>query len=167
MKIKSLKKIKPKQKILYAGMVLLPLVLYLLVFTDRVICKDCVLDEGSIHVKKDQLDSALRAKEIFYKFNNQTVDQNKVREETLRELKNQQRVEDYAKSKNIKVNDEEVDGLYAERVKLSGSEDELLKKVKDLYGFDKNDYKKVLRQDILQEKVQQVLGIPLTDWLNK
>ena len=167
MKTKYLNKLKPNQKIFYASIILFSVALYLLVFTDKVICKDCVLDEGSIQVKKDQLDSALRAKEIFYKFNNQTVDQNQVREETLKELKNQQRVEDYAKNKNIKVNDEEVDGLYAERVKLSGSEDELLKKVKDLYGFDKNDYKKVLRQDILQEKVQQVLGIPLTDWLNK
>jgi len=166
MKIKLHKKLKPNPKLFYAGVILISVALYLIIFTDKVICKDCVLNEGQIQIKNDQFNSALRSKEIFFKYNNQSVDQNQVREETLKELKNQQRVENYAKNKNIKVTDSEVDKLYEDRIKLSGSEEELLKKVRDLYGFEKADYKKVLRQDILQEKVQQALGIPLTDWLS-
>ena len=72
-----------------------------------------------------------------------------------------------AQDKNITVSENEVDALYKDRITQSQSEEALLLIIRDMYGLNKSDYRNVLRQDILQEKVQASINMPLADWLNK
>lgn len=140
---------------------------YFMLFTDTIICRNCVLNEGPVKISKSELDDALDIKQAFYKYSDSEFDVEKARQETLQQLANQKRIENYANSKNIKVTKAELDDLYKSRIQQSGSEDQLLSKVKSMYGLSKNDYQNVLRQDILSEKVQASLGVPLSEWLNK
>lgn len=140
---------------------------YLLLFTDTIVCRNCVLDKGSVKVSKSELNDAVAIKETFYRYSGSEYDAEKLRQEALKQLENQKRIENYANSKNIKVSKSELDDLYKSRTVQQGSEEQLLSKIKAMYGLSKSEYQDVLRQDILSEKVQSSLGVPLSEWLGK
>lgn len=138
-----------------------------LYFIKNTSCKNCVVNENGIKITSSELSNAIKSRETFYKFNNQEISADTLKNDVLKQLKNEKRVQKYAKENNIKATEQEINSLYNERVKQNGNEDALLKKVNDLYGFTKKQYLEVLEKDVLREKVQEKLDIPISDWLNK
>ena len=150
-----------------ASLVIVGYVAYAFIFTDIVVCRNCIVNDGAVKIHKSELDSATEANEKFYKFNGQPYDKDALRQETTKQLINQKLIDNYAQDKNITVSENEVDALYKDRITQSQSEEALLLIIRDMYGLNKSDYRNVLRQDILQEKVQASINMPLADWLNK
>lgn len=135
--------------------------------TDVVRCRDCAFNSNGIVIKNSEIQAVVRAKETFYSFNNQKVDKDTLSRDVLEELKLNKTIENYAKSKDITVSDEELNTIYQERVKQNTNEEALLKRINDLYGFGKAQYLEVLKIDILRSKVESSLGKPLDSLLNK
>ena len=140
---------------------------YTVLFTDYLICNSCVVNENGIRIKQAELDYALSVRQSFYAFSKQNVAKEILEADALKDLRDKKRVQNYAKEKNIKVSEKEVDSLYQQRVSTEKSEQDLLSKVKEMYGISKAQFKYVLRDDLLKEKVQESLGIPLAEWLRK
>ena len=158
----------PKNKYLTFGSVFIcGSLIYAFAFTDVIHCRKCAFKEGPIIVRTSDLELALSKRESFYRYSNQSYDKATLIKDVLTNLKNEERLKKYAKDHNIYVNKDNLDELYKERVKQSGSEDELLHKIKEMYGINKQEYNKVLEMDLLKEKVQQALGVPLTEWLSR
>lgn len=130
-------------------------------------CRDCILNENGIKITNSELNSAVKSRETFYRFNKQEINSESIKNDALKQLKDEKKIEKYASENSIKATEQEIDALYKERVKQNGDEDALLKKVNDLYGFTKKQYLEVLKKDVLREKVQEKIGMPLADWLNK
>lgn len=165
--IKKLKKsvqITRKKKL-----VAIPLVLTVLIvgfaFINKNPCSGCVYSQDGINITGKEYNDLLQARQIFYKYNNKNISEESIKSELIKELVNHKKVVTYALNNNIKVTDPEIESLYQARIQQNSNEEKLLQKVKNMYGYSKTDYKKVLERDILWEKVQSNLDIPLTDWL--
>lgn len=144
--------------------VVLPTTAYLYSSTDILRCRDCAYRGDGVIIRNDELESKLTASKTFYTYNKQDVDSEVLKEDTLNQLIRDKKVSSYAESKKISVSDDELNKLYNDRVNQNGSEEKLLKKIKDYYGYDKEQYTQVLKMDILREKVQQSIGTPLSEW---
>lgn len=165
-RLKNLFKHLGKNKIL-VGLGVLLILISSIVYIGTRRCNECVYSKDGINISNNEYSQALKVKETFYKFNNQGLDNDTIKKDTLKELVDKKKIENYARENNIKVSNDEISTLYKERIKQNKDEDELLKKVNNMYGFTKSDYQDVLRQDILKDKVQEKLGVPLAEWLNK
>lgn len=140
--------------------------LYVLISNSGSNCNDCAYDDNGIEVKSSELNSALSVRKKFYAYSNQQYSEEVVKSEALAELISKKKIARYAEDNNISVSNIEVDVLYQERVKIFDSEEKLLEQIKIMYDYDKKAYKDLLYHDILSEKVQEKLNIPLSDWLN-
>ena len=97
-----------------------------------------------------------------------------VKNDTVDGLVDEQLVEKYAKDHKITVTDEAVLSQYRVVVKaynirnnIKEDDSQFLAKIKEMYGQSKNDYLEVVRMDILKEKVQGAVKMPLAQWLEK
>lgn len=166
-KITEIKNNKNSRKYLPIFGVLILMITGLYLFTDELRCRDCVYSDGDIRVRSKDLNNEVTSRQKFYQYKNQTVNEEIFKNDALELLKIEQKIYAYANDKNINVSSSEVDALYQERIKQNQGEDNLLKLVRDMYGFNKDDYLNVLEKDILREKVQKDLGVPLSEWLKK
>lgn len=83
-----------------------------------------------------------------------------VKEEVLQKLIYDELMEKIAKKNNIKVTDEDIDGLIARLVEQVGSEEELEKNVKDFFNWDMKTFKEhVVYSDALREKLEKELPL--------
>ena len=129
-------------------------------------CNQCVYNKNDIKVTIGEFNKAYGAKQNFYAYSNQSVDSEILKRDTLDELKMSKKIERYANSNKIKVSDQEINLLYQERVSQNKTEKQLLDKVKTMYGFTKDEYLQVLKNDLLRSKVEQYIDQPLGEWLN-
>lgn len=159
------KKIK-KNKLLISSLVVIILGSSI-VYVRLKSCSDCVYSKDDINITENEYEDLLKTRQVFYKYNNQNINEESLKSELINELVNQKKVEAYAANNNIKVTESEIDALYDERIKQNSNEEQLLQKINDMYGYSKADYKKILEKDIMIEKVQSALGVPLSDWLSK
>jgi parvulin-like peptidyl-prolyl isomerase len=136
-------------------------------FINSAKCKDCVFNQDGIKITNSELNEAVKARETFYKYNKQEISADILETDVLKQLKDEKRIQKYAKENNVKVSQSEVDDLYQERVRQNKSEEELLAKIKQLYGYTKEEYQKVLEYDVLRAKVQTKVNEPLAEWLSK
>ena len=118
-----------------------------------------------ITIKNSELDAQVKRMETFYKFSNQDLkNYPTLQKDQLEILIENKIIENYASLHNITVSDSEVSGLYKQKIAKNG-EEALLNQLNQMYGMGKQDYLEVLRMDLLKEKVQTAVKMPLADWL--
>ena len=161
----QLKRLQRNKPLLAASVVLFSSFAYAYGFTDIIRCRDCAYRKGSVIIRNYNVTLEVNTMKTFYTYTNQTYDVNTVTLDAIKRLVNDDKVKSYAKKNNITASKAEIDDLYNQRVGLAGTEADLLNKVKNMYGFGKQEYRKVLETDIIDEKVQNSLNTPLADWL--
>ena len=83
---------------------------------------------------------------------------------SLEKVKSDAVVSQLAADKKVKVTAKDVDTLIATLYKNYGGKDTLLKTLKDIYGWDLNDLKKVVRKQLLEQKLsEKVTSDPVID----
>lgn len=118
-------------------------------------------------ITKDELQKQISFTKNFYTYSKQNLaNYPTLEKDQLERLIEDKLVEDYAKNHNIKVSDEEVLALYKQKL-VRKTEEQLLSQLKTMYGMEKADYMDVLRKDLLREKVQKSVKMPLLQWLNE
>ena len=129
---------------------------------------------NGVAITKAVLDQNVRQAENMYKWQKQEVpNTGTLRENVLSDLINDTLVSQYASSHNIKVSESEINnrylltvGVFNDHNNVPGSSDNaFLARIREMYGIDKNQYLKIIRMDILNEKVQTGVGMPLAIWL--
>lgn len=83
---------------------------------------------------------------------------------SLEKVKSDAVVAQLAAQKKVKVTDKDVTTLIDTLYKNYGGKDTLLKTLKDIYGWDLNDLKKVVRKQLLEQKLsEKVTSDPVID----
>lgn len=112
----------------------------------------------------------------FFEWSNQNLKElPSLSKDVLDKMINESLVAQYAKDHKIKVDDVEVEGRYEgviktynRQKKIKGESDtEFLAAIKSMYGTEKSDYMAQLREEILEQKVQLAVKMPLAKWLEK
>ncbi len=119
----------------------------------------------SYHEYLFEVDANKRAYQNNAKLNNQpAVDFNsaegkklvtEIKQHALDKLKSDAVVAQLARQKKVTVSDKEVGELVDELYKRYGGKETLLKTLKDIYAWDLNDLKKVVRKQLLAQKLQE------------
>lgn len=112
-----------------------------------------------------EVDANKRAYQNNAKLNNQpAVDFNsadgkkmlkEIRQHALDKLKSDAVVAQLAREKKVSVSDKETNDLINELYKRYGGKDTLLKTLKQIYGWDLADLKKVVRKQLLAQKLEE------------
>jgi hypothetical protein len=119
------------------------------------------------------LEKKLDQTKNFFKYNKQDVSKmSSLEKDVLQNLIDTALIKQYAQEHNLKVSDSEVLNRYDLVVKgynrhndIAKGDTAFLSKIKEMYGTDKNTYLEHLKNDILKEKVQTAVKMPLKDWL--
>ena len=83
---------------------------------------------------------------------------------SLEKVKSDAVVEQLAAEKKVKITNKDVDNLINQLYKNYGGKDTLLKTLKDIYGWNINDLKKVVRKQLLEQKLsEKVTSDPVID----
>lgn len=75
-------------------------------------------------------------------------------------------VSQYARKNKITVSQKEIEDGYRAGLGKK-SEAEYLATIREMYGMEKGDYLQKLSEDLLKEKVQMELKMPLSSWLTE
>jgi parvulin-like peptidyl-prolyl isomerase len=121
-----------------------------------------------------EVDANKRAYQNNAKLNNQpAVDFNsadgkkllkQIKQHSLDKLKSDALIAQLAAEKKVKVTDKEVDELVNQLYQRYGGKETLLKTLKDIYGWDMNDLKKVVRKQLLAKNLEEkVTADPAVD----
>jgi parvulin-like peptidyl-prolyl isomerase len=121
-----------------------------------------------------EIDANKRAYQNNAKLNNQpAVDFNsadgkkllkQIKQHSLDKLKSDALIAQLAAEKKVKVTDKEVDELVNQLYQRYGGKETLLKTLKDIYGWDINDLKKVVRKQLLAKNLEEkVTADPAVD----
>lgn len=130
--------------------------------------KKYVAKVGKEGIKREDFEKEMAKRKNFYVWAKQDVSLSSLENDVIETMIDFELVRQYAQPKSITVSDKDVNKRFNDLVQGSGEpEEKLLNKISQMYGMNKSDYLEVLRKDILKEKVQENLGIPLGDWLNE
>lgn len=125
-------------------------------------------------ISKSVYQKRLAQTESFYQWNKQDTSKiSSLNGDVLDALIDEQIVRDYAEKKKITVKTSEVESRYKQVVAgynqnngITGVGDSaFLLKIKEMYGTQKEDYVQQLAYDILRDKVQTAVKMPLAQWL--
>lgn len=125
-------------------------------------------------ISREDYQKNLEATKNFFSRMNQAVSSPSALEnDTLDKMIDESLITQYAEEHQLAVSDAEIANRYASVVagfnrqnKLTDPSDRaFLDKIKEMYGSNKTDYLKLLKTDILKEKVQASVKMPLSDWL--
>ena len=117
-------------------------------------------------VSSVRLQEEIDHKNTFYRSQNNTIDQQTLRNDTIQQLAKDSLVYNYAKAHNISVTQQEIATVFQQRASAAGSEQLFLEKLNSLYGINKQQYLSNIQLDILKDKVQHSLGNSLSSWLD-
>lgn len=135
--------------------------------------KDIVQVNG-IRIKQAAYDKKLEESTNFFKYQKQnTSNLITLQKDTIDTLIDESLINQYATKNKISVSESEVNTRYLQAVegynrrnKIKGAgDDKFLLKIKEMYGAGKSDYLQTLKMDILKEKVQSAVKMPLVRWL--
>jgi len=127
-------------------------------------------------IQRSSYQNKLTQTNSFYSFSKQDSSLTApVKNDTVDGLVDEQLVEKYAKDHKITVSETEVMSYYQAIVSKfnqrnglgNGDDKKYSSRIKELYDLDKTEYMQSIREDILRQKVQGKIGIPLLDWLNQ
>lgn len=92
--------------------------------------------------------------------------------DTLEAMINNQLIQAYAQKNNITAADEEIQKRYLSVIdgfnahnNIPSGEEAFLQKINQMYGTTKTDYLIQIKNEILGEKIQTKVKIPLAEWL--
>jgi hypothetical protein len=123
---------------------------------------------GKEGIKREDFEKEISKKKHFFNWAKQEIDLSSLEKDVIDTMIDFELVNQYAKEKNITVGEGEVIKRFNQLVQGSGEpEEKLLSKISQMYGMKKTDYLEVLKKDILKEKVQESLGMPLGNWLEE
>ena len=155
--------------------IIISLVVLWLVFNGVAVDKHkYIVQVNGVGIQKTAYDKELVQSMTFFKSQNQDVSKlPTLQKDTLDELVDESLINQYAAKNKITVLDTEVDARYLQvvagynrRNKIAETGDsQFLAKIKEMYLETKSDYLQTLREDILKEKVQVSVGMPLATWL--
>ena len=135
---------------------------------------DAVASVNNSSISKSTYQKRVAETESFYKFGKQNMDNiSSLKGDVLSNLIDEQIVRDFAAKNKITVKTSEVEGRYKQVVAgynknnniTSGGDSAFLAKIKEMYGTKKEDYVQQLAYDILRDKVQRAVKMPLAKWL--
>jgi foldase protein PrsA len=87
-----------------------------------------------------------------------------IKQHAIEKLESDALVAQLASQKKVKVTDKEVNDLVSQLYQRYGGKDTLLKTLKEIYGWDLNDLKKVVRKQLLAKNLQdKVTSDPKVD----
>jgi foldase protein PrsA len=87
-----------------------------------------------------------------------------IKQHSLEKLKSDALIAQLASQKKVKVTDKEVNDLINQLYQRYGGKDTLLKTLKDIYGWDLGDLKKVVRKQLLAKNLEEkVTSDPAVD----
>ncbi len=119
----------------------------------------------TVSINKKELQTESSRLYNFYVYSKQTnINKVQIEKDSLNRLIEDKIVEIYAGRNHITVSEEEVAQRY-KQILQTKTESALLSQLNQMYGMNKNDYLQVLKTDILREKVQKAVGIPLSKWI--
>jgi len=132
-----------------------------------------VVNNKTIPVKAYQ--KKLAETKTFFSYNKQeTENMTSLNKDTLEKMINEQIVQEYAEKNNITVSVDEIERRYLNVVdgynqhnQVTSGDEQFLKKINELYGTNKSDYLIQLKNEILGEKVQIKVKMPLVKWLEE
>lgn len=110
----------------------------------------------------------------FFKFNSQKINEAVLKKNILDKMIDDYLINQYAVKQGIKVTDAEIIQRYNTNVAVYNKNNNLktqgdsafLAKIQQMYGLDKNEYFANLKSDILREKIQKSMSIPVVQWLS-
>ena len=129
---------------------------------------------GDTKISKADYQKNLDQTKAFYAYSKQDLSKlTSLDKDTLQITINNSIVQNYAEKYKITVTEAEIQNRYMQVVagfnrnnKITVADDEaFLSKINQMYGIDKNTYLDQLRIDILKEKVQAAVKMPLAKWL--
>lgn len=130
----------------------------------------------AVKIMRVDYQKKLDQSKTFYTYSKQDLSKlTSLSKDTLNGMINDNLIQNYASGNNITVSDTEVENRYQQviagfnsREKITETGDtKFLEKIKQMYGTDKNTYLAQVRMDLLKEKVQKAVGMPLVKWLEK
>jgi len=125
-------------------------------------------------ISKSVYQKRLAETESFYKWGDQNVKNiSSLKGDVLDKLIDEEIIKDYAEKNKITVTANEIENRYKQVVAgynknnsiTGGGDSAFLTKIKDMYGTQKEDYLQQLAYDILRDKVQTAVKMPITKWL--
>lgn len=161
------------KKIIVVIVIIVLLIILLLKFIETSNKNDYAAKVNGIDISKTTYNKEVEKTEKFFKWAKQDIQPTSLQKDTVEKLINESLISQYAESKNITVSDEEITVRYNKvvsgfnaRNKITGEKDDkFLSKIKEMYAMNKDDYLKQVEMDILKEKVQADVKMPLVKWL--
>ncbi|MEI6144255.1 MAG: peptidylprolyl isomerase [Candidatus Berkelbacteria bacterium] len=96
----------------------------------------------------------------FYSSTQQTgVDYAEVRSQIMDQLVDNEVMKSQAKKYGVTVSESDITNAYSDVVAQNGGEDEVKKVLNDLYGLNVSDFKQLIADQILQQKLQDAVPI--------
>lgn len=132
-----------------------------------------VASVNGVAIKKQDFEKKLEEKNKFFEYSKQKISEDTAGKDILEKLIDEKLIENYAKDYKITVSEAEISSRYQivienfNKTNNYDTQDDLLflAKIKEMYGIGKNDYLNSIKWDILKEKVQAEVKMPLSDWL--
>ena len=121
----------------------------------------------SAYIKNDVHLERIDMRQSFLAAQEQEIDENTVSRDVLDIMIDDILISRFARTNSITVTEDEVDARYEQIISML-EDGEIEERIQELYGENTSEYRKVLRADILRDKVQYELGdTPLREWLSE
>lgn len=177
-----------KNKPVLLILIILPIILILLGFyrlagfnvtrTPQSDTKTSIASVNGITIKRLDFEKKLEEQNNFFEYSKQKISEKTAEtaeKDVLEKMIDEKLIENYAKDHKITASQGEISFRYQRVVEnfnkgnnYKADDDSLfLAKIKEMYGEKKEDYLEIIRMDILKEKVQGAVKIPLANWLTK
>jgi len=133
-----------------------------------------VAQVNGVGIQKQAYEKKVQESETFFKWQKQdTAGLTTLQKDAVDALVDESLINQYATQHKISVSESEVNERYLQTVagynrrsNIAGTEDtDFLAKIKEMYGIEKSDYLLTLKEDIVKERVQVDVGIPLAQWI--
>lgn len=124
------------------------------------------IDQAGLQKKLDQAKN-------FYEYKNQNIsNMSSLEKDVMENLTDENLINQYAEKNKITVSETEVlrrydliiEG-YNNNNNITSGDTAFLAKINEMYGTDKTIYLEQVKNDILKEKVQMEVKMPIKDWL--
>lgn len=125
-------------------------------------------------IKKDAFETKVEEAKTYFNWAKQDPSAlSSLEKDTMENLIEETLIRNFAKENKITVMEGEISDRFQtvlegfNRRENATGEEKFLAKIKEMYGLDKSGYMKQVEMDILKEKVQSKVGMPLASWLAK